>query len=321
MTAIFFAYSHADETMRNELEKHLSTLKRQNLIKSWHDRRIRPGTDWSETIDQNLNTADVILLLISHDFLASDYCHDIEMQRAMERHRQGEATVIPVILQPCDWEDAPFGVLQATPTDGKPVAKFANPNDGFLEVVRAVKEIIYSKNQPRTVQSGEAIQQLLTDSVRVVSTVRSSNLSIKKEFTEQERDGFLEETFSYIAKYFENSLSELENRNQEISTNFRRTDANNFTSRIYKQGRLVSQCHVWFGSMMGGGYSNIFYSNSANGGSSGYNESLSVFDNGNMLMLKAAMRRTTGGRDTVSELSAEGAAEYYWSKLIEWLQR
>ena len=321
MTAIFFAYSHEDETMRNELEKHLSTLKRQNLIKSWHDRRIRPGDDWSKTIDQNLNTADVILLLISHNFLASDYCYDVEMQRAMERHRQGEARVIPVILQPCDWEEAPFGTLQATPTDGKPIAKFANPNDGFLDVVRAVKQAIASEDQSNRVQSGKAIQQLTTGNVRVVSPVRSSNLSIKKEFTEQDRDRFLEEAFSYIAKYFENSLSELESRNQEISTNFRRTDANNFTAKIYKNGSLASQCHIWFGSMMGGRYSNIFYSNNADGGSSGYNESLSVFDNGNMLMLKADMRRVTGSRDNIPGLSDEGAAEYYWSKLIEWLQR
>ena len=111
MAHVFISYSHADEALRNELEKHLGGLLRQGVITTWHDRRIPPGEDLHGQIDDHLNTADVVLLLVSADFLASDYCYDIEMNRAMERHERGEVRTIPVILRPCDWQGAPFGKL------------------------------------------------------------------------------------------------------------------------------------------------------------------------------------------------------------------
>ena len=90
---VFYSYSHRDEELRNELEKHLSRLRRAGLIRAWHDRRIAPGIDWSSDIDAKINSAQVILLLISSDFMASDYCHEIEMKRAMELHLAGSAKV------------------------------------------------------------------------------------------------------------------------------------------------------------------------------------------------------------------------------------
>src|SRR6185503_16598921 len=98
MAKVFFSYSHDDEQYRDQLEKHLALLKREGLVESWHDRRIRAGSPLAQEIDQQLERADVVLLLVSASFLASDYCYSIEMQRAMERHAAGEATVIPVIV-------------------------------------------------------------------------------------------------------------------------------------------------------------------------------------------------------------------------------
>ena len=119
MSILFFSYSHADENLRDQLEKHLVALQRQGVISSWHDRRITAGTELADAIDGHLDAADVILLLISPDFIASDYCYDREMKRAMERHRTGDARVIPVILRPCDWKDLPFGTLLAY-AEGRP---------------------------------------------------------------------------------------------------------------------------------------------------------------------------------------------------------
>src|SRR5438132_1153332 len=96
---IFFSYSHKDQALREKLETHLTLLKREGLISSWHDRKIIAGTEWSGEIDAHLNTAQIILLLVSADFIASSYCSDIEVARAMERHNAGEARVIPVILR------------------------------------------------------------------------------------------------------------------------------------------------------------------------------------------------------------------------------
>jgi hypothetical protein len=78
------------------------------IVTSWHDRLILPGTDWAHVVDAHLMEAQVILLLISPDFLASDYCYGVEMQRAIARHATQEAQVIPILLRPVDWEDAPF---------------------------------------------------------------------------------------------------------------------------------------------------------------------------------------------------------------------
>src|SRR5438105_2491908 len=117
---IFYSYAHIDESLRNELEKHLSILKQQEIITEWYDRNINAGTEWAREINYHLNTAQIILLLVSPDFLASQYCYSIEMTRAMERHNTGEAWVIPVILRPIDWRGAPFDKLQMLPTDAKP---------------------------------------------------------------------------------------------------------------------------------------------------------------------------------------------------------
>lgn len=132
MVKIFFSYSHEDEQLRNELEAHLAMLKRQGLVEFWHDRRIAAGNDLVGEISDHLEEADIVLLLVSPDFLNSDYCYDIEMQRALEKHRQGEARVIPIILRHCDWHPAPFGKLLALPTDGKPVVKFPDRDEAFF---------------------------------------------------------------------------------------------------------------------------------------------------------------------------------------------
>lgn len=121
---IFFSYAHADEPLRDKLEGHLSAMKREGLITSWHDRRILAGEPWAERIDAHLDTADIILLLISADFIASDYCYGIELNRAMERDSHKEARVVPIILRPCDWSRLPFASLQALPTHARPVTNW-----------------------------------------------------------------------------------------------------------------------------------------------------------------------------------------------------
>jgi hypothetical protein len=139
---VFFSYSHRDESMRDELEKHLALLKRAKVIASWHDRRIAAGDLWAGEIDEHLTAAHVILLLISADFLASDYCYGVEMDKALERHRQCTACVIPVILHACDWSAAPFSKLQALPTDGKPISSWANSHEAFANVAKGIRTAI-----------------------------------------------------------------------------------------------------------------------------------------------------------------------------------
>lgn len=139
---IFFSYSHKDEDLRDELVTHLSMLKRQGVIAAWHDREISAGTEWKNAIDQHLESARVILLLISANFLDSNYCYDIEMKRAMERHESGEARVIPIILKPVDWREAPFSKLQALPKNVKPITTWENRDEAFLNVAQSIRRVV-----------------------------------------------------------------------------------------------------------------------------------------------------------------------------------
>jgi hypothetical protein len=137
--ATFISYSHKDEAHRERLVRHLALLERRGVLALWHDRKILPGEEWDETISCNLEKADIILLLISADFLASDSCYEKEMQRAIERHEAGTATVIPIIVEPCEWQKAPFGRLQALPKSAKAVASWDNQAEAWSDVAAGIE--------------------------------------------------------------------------------------------------------------------------------------------------------------------------------------
>lgn len=118
---VFISYSHRDERLKDELDAHLKLFQRLRLLEVWHDRRITPGDEWKGEIDGNVERADLVLLLVSKDFMLSDYCWDAEMARAMERQAEGSAVVIPIIIRECVWHSAPFAKLQALPKDGRAV--------------------------------------------------------------------------------------------------------------------------------------------------------------------------------------------------------
>lgn len=139
---VFYSYAHKDERWRQKLDTHLSLLKRQGLISSWHDRRIVAGMDWAHEIDTHLNSAAIILLLISADFLASDYCYGIEMQRALERDQTKEARVIPILLRSVDWQSAPFARLHVLPLDAKPITTWSNKDAAFADVAAGIRRAI-----------------------------------------------------------------------------------------------------------------------------------------------------------------------------------
>jgi len=139
---IFFSYSHEDEELREKLDKQLSLLWRSGVARSWHDWKIAAGEDFRQAIDQHLNSAQVIVLLVSADFLASEYCYGIEMKRALERHAAGEAQVIPVILRHVDWKDAPFSALNCLPSHGKPVRAWRDVDEALANVARGIREVV-----------------------------------------------------------------------------------------------------------------------------------------------------------------------------------
>lgn len=148
---VFFSYSRSrkDATLRDEIEKYLTNLKRQHAVISWHDGEIEAGGEWDNEIKAHLDSAHIILLLVSQDFLASKYCYEQEMIRALARHETGEARVIPIILRPSYWESSPFGRLQALPTGGKPITRWQDRDEAFLDVVRGIQKVVDKFTQPR----------------------------------------------------------------------------------------------------------------------------------------------------------------------------
>ncbi len=141
---VMLSYAHEDEELKNRLDVHLTALKRSGRIETWSDRKIMPGTEWDSTIKNEMNTADIILLLISADFLASEYIWKIELTKAMERHRNKASVVIPIFLRPCDWKEMPFAVLQGLPKDSVPVTEFEDRELAFLNIATGLRKVVDS---------------------------------------------------------------------------------------------------------------------------------------------------------------------------------
>jgi len=314
MITVFFAYSHRDEDLRNELEIHLAMLKREGLIDIWFDRRIEPGKDIGKTISHELEESQIILLLVSAYFLNSDYCYEVEMSRAMNKDEAGQARVMPVILRPCDWHTAPFGKLKAVPKDGKPVTKYADQHDAFLEIAQAVRETIAGLGLKPNTRPAQASETLPPTPV-----VRSSNLRVKRQFSDRDRDVFLKETFEYVANLFEASLAELKVRNPGIDTDFTRIDVLHFTAAAYVQGQVRSQCRIWLGGR--GSFPSGIAISLGGANDSSFNESFSVRDDGYSLFLHPLGIASHGSSDDPAQLTHQGAAERCWSLFIEPLQR
>jgi hypothetical protein len=173
---IFFCYAHEDEPLLNDLKTHLMPLRRMGLIDVWYDRDISAGTEWEQQIKEQLNAAQIILLLVSPDFMNSDYCYGIEMQRALERDKRGEARVIPIILRPVYWQGV-LGTLQALPTDAKPVTDpdWRNLDRALFNVTEGIRKVV---------------EELNTQSTDIVT---ATEIQIPKPVSQLDRDTLIEE--------------------------------------------------------------------------------------------------------------------------------
>lgn len=138
---LYITYAKQDSRFREELALHLAPLERQGVIEIWHDRLILPGQDRTAIVDARLEEADIILLLISPDFLASEYSYDIEVRRALERHKEGTAVVIPILLRPCFWLKSPLGGLQPLPANGRAIKLWSDRDSAWLDAVEGIYDL------------------------------------------------------------------------------------------------------------------------------------------------------------------------------------
>ena len=314
MATLFFSYSHVDENLRDQLEIHLSGLRRQGLIDSWHDRRITAGEEFGAAIDGHIDTSDVILLLISPDFIASDYCYEREMKRALERHDRGEAEVIPVILRPCDWHDLPFGKLLAAPKDGRPITKWPNIDEAFQDVVSAIKGALKPLRKARSHRT----QEFRTPGKRLYrSQVDPVTCASKSNSQTWIRIGFAmtgsNTSPSSLRIPWKNSFAEI----PDCSRAFRKIDANRFTAAAYRDGEKVCRGSA---SLGGGtmGSESIEYSMTDEPRHGGMNEAVMVRADDEMIYFEAlGMQAYENSKD---RLTFQGAAELFWELFIRPLQ-
>ncbi len=139
---VFTSYAHKDEELREELDVHLAMVKRHPAITVWNDREIQAGDEWDDAIKSELNTADIILLLVSPRFLASRYIFEVEIKTALERHEKKDAIVVPIILKACDWTQTEFAKLQALPRNAKPIVSWDDMDEALLFTVKGIKQVI-----------------------------------------------------------------------------------------------------------------------------------------------------------------------------------
>ncbi len=142
---IFISYSHEDDEFRRRLEESLASLKRTGAVEPWTDLLIKPGQSVAKEIENALSQADIMLLLVSPSFMASDYCQQIELSGALQRP---ELLVVPIIIRPTDWEGSPFGGLSALPRNGKPVASWQDPDEAWLDIAKGIRKLV--ENSPMT---------------------------------------------------------------------------------------------------------------------------------------------------------------------------
>jgi hypothetical protein len=161
---IFYSYAHEDERYVEKLRNQLRILQHQGLIKEFYDRQITAGRNWESVIDEHLESSDIILLLISDDFLASDYCWGHEMKRALARDKAGEARVIPIAIRDVDWKGAPFAHLQGLPKDMKPIAQWPDPDGAFRNIAENLRKVFeeIQKQRPDSLKKNISIERMIS---------------------------------------------------------------------------------------------------------------------------------------------------------------
>ncbi len=179
---VFISYAHADEKHCNDLKDHLSVLLYNKDIEIWYDRHLIPGETWDETIREKLQTADLILLLVSVNMLKSRYILEVELEKALQQRAAGTSIVIPIILKPCDWQDTPFSKFQGLPKDAKPISTWSSKDEAYVDVVKGIRSAIKS-----------LIPKLKPIDTKDTTDPKTPNQTNKSTLSALELEGLLEE--------------------------------------------------------------------------------------------------------------------------------
>lgn len=216
----FISYSHKDEKYLERLKVHLSQMKRDGLINDWTDHAIRAGATLDNEISSALASSNLFIALVSPDYIASNYCYKREFETALKRQAEGRLTIVPIIVEPCDWHSTPFSKFKAVPKDGKAISEWTNPNIAFLNIIEELRLLSQADNLSNTTGIPSAQAHLTPRNYRV-----------KHYFSQVDKVNFKEESFNQIKSYFKSSIKELD-AVENLQARFTREDIEYFTCLI-----------------------------------------------------------------------------------------
>lgn len=303
----FISYSHHDNAALERLHVHLKNLTRDGHIETWYDRDILAGSELDAEIERELEAANLFLLMVSPDFIASDYCVEREMKRALERHAAGNARVVPIIVDECDWKAmGELRQLKAVPTDGKAISEWANPNTAYLNVVQELRRIIEAESAPAATAK--------TAPEPVAARPAMTRYRAKREFDEIDRSDFRDAAFATIKDYFRRATEEIDSIDG-LRGRFIERSATSFGATVVNGGQRHGTAHITVhcrNSQVALG--DIYYSfnedagdNTANGG---FNVSVDDYE-----QFLIQTMNIFGRAD--ERMAPEQAAEVLWSEFVD----
>ena len=300
---VIISYAHEDARVLERLHKHLAVLRREGKISEWFDRQILVGVKLDQEISANLDDADIFLAIVSPDFLASNYCYEREMARAIERHEAGKMRIVPIIAEPCEWLQTPLKQFKAAPRDGKPISDWTNPNTAYLDIAGELRRLV------------EAMEEGARPSAQKrESAATSRKYRVKKEFDEIDKSEFRDRAFETMSKYFEDAAQEM-NSIEGVKARYRRLSPDAFSATIVNRNQNNETAHVTV--RRGGGSRSwtggaITYSWQEGSDNNSYNGTFSVESDEYQLFLKSGDFR---GENEI--LTEKTAAEKLWVEFIE----
>ncbi len=306
---IFVSYSHRDEGTLERLKAHLSPLRRDGRIETWYDREIRAGGEIDGAISAELESCDIVFLLISPDFLDSDYCMDTEMTRAMERHEEGSARVIPIIVEDCYWKTSAFKKLKALPKDGKPISSWTNENTAFLNVVEEVARVLDDMDRAPVSAQPEPGGATRPEA-------QPLKYRVQRHFDDIDRSDFRDQAYDGIRRYFQEAAAELDAL-EELRGRFTARSDKKFSCTVVNRSRMRGgTAHITVRCSTGGhGFGDISYvfaedsaDNTSNGGFNVENDEYEMF-------LTATMNFMRGNQE--DRMTPHQAAESLWTEFLE----
>lgn len=305
----FISYSHNDSKYLDRLHIHLSNLKREGKITTWYDRDILAGGEINTDISAALEGCDLFIALVSPDFIASSYCVEKEMLKAIELHNSEKCRLVPIIIEPCDWQQTPLQKYKALPKDGKPISEWQNENTAFLDVVTELRRIADTPNTE--IKSQPSAPNIISPH----SSERGQpKYRIKRDFDEIDKADFRESSFQDIKKYMESSIAEI-NGIENVKARFSSNSPNSFSctilNKVKDRGLGALTVHMKSGTI---GFGDIYYSNSENAPANTSNGGFKIESDEYDLYLTHSFSFSSNQNE---RLTAKQAAEILWETLLE----